>query len=157
MTKEQFEQLSIGDYVTGSKPGTVVRVTDINRRRGLVCTGGTWRKRQDVKPTATWQDRLATRLPPVREYRFPVTMLARLGLVQSAIVTTVRRAGEGGYVGTQTSLRLDLRLEVSASTFHAAYKNLNILGLVTMEKIGSSYNRFRVSEEALEHLVGTDC
>lgn len=150
MTKEQFEQLNIGDHVTGTKNGTLVRVIDIQRDRQLVNTGGTWRRRQDIYMPDGSKDSLATRLPAIKQYTFPVHMLKKHGLIQSAILVTVRRAGPEGYVGTLTSLNQATQLGVAQATFFAAWKNLHTPRLVTMQKIGSKYNRFQLSEEALK-------
>lgn len=150
MTKEQFEQLKIGDTVLSPKAGEHRVVTDIHRGKQLINTGGTWRRRQDVTVPEEWKDSLGTHLPEVKEYTFPIPMLKKLGLIQSAIVVTVRRAGKEGYVGTLTALRLALQLDIPQATFFAAWKNLHILRLVTMEKIGSKYNRFQLSEEAMK-------
>lgn len=153
MTKEQFEQLKIGDTVLGTRSGSTLTVTDIHRQRELISTGGAWRRRQDVSVPEEWKDNTATVLPEIKEYTFPISMLKRLGLIQSAIVVTVRRAGPDGYVGTLTSLRQALQLDIPQATFFAAWKNLHILRIVTMQKIGSKYNRFHLDEEALKNLL----
>jgi len=150
MTKEQFEQLKIGDHVTGTKNGTLVKILDIQRDRQLVNTGGTWRRRQDIKMPDAAKDNLATRLPAIKQYTFPVHMLKKHGLIQSAILVTVRRAGPDGYVGTLTSLNQAIQLDLPQATFHTVWKNLHTLGLVTMQKIDSKHNRFQLSEESLK-------
>ena len=150
MTKEQFEQLKIGDTVTGTKYGTVVKVLDIHRGKQLINTGGTWRRRQDIKIPEGTKDILDTRLPEIKQYTFPVAMLKKLGLIQSAIVVALRRAGPDGFVGTLMSLNQATQLEIPQTTFHKAWKNMHILGLVTMQKIDSKHNLFKLSDGTMK-------
>lgn len=153
MTKEQFEHLKIGDDVLNAKKDARVKVTDICRRRGLLCTGGTWRKRSDVEMPEGWENSNLTKLPPVRKYTFPVAMLAEMGLIQSAIIVTLQRCSGCCFVGSLTSLRLALQLDIPNATFFAAYKKLHKEGYISMERLGAWGSRYSLNEEKIKHLL----
>lgn len=150
MTKEQFESLNIGDMVLGTQGGKELRVTDICRTRGLICTGGTWRKRSAVAVPDNWDDKFRTRLEPVYRYSFSVKMLRRFGLVISATILTLKRAGKDGFVGSNENLCDALQIGVPRSTFYAFYKRMCAENIITVEKTSTSLKRYRLNEDAVK-------
>lgn len=149
MTKEQFESLKIGDIVLSASSGKQLRVTDICRNRGLLCTGGTWRKRSAVSVPEDWQDKYRTSLPPVREYTFSTKMLQRFGLVVSATILTLRRAGEEGFIGSNENLCDALQIGIPHSTFYAFYKRMVSDKVIVVERTPTRLNRYRLNEETV--------
>lgn len=152
MTKEQFETLRIGDLVLGTKKKEV-RVTDICRTRGLICTGGIWRKRADVALPERQKEKLRTKLAPIHHYTFSVKLLQKYGLVISATILTLKRCGSEGFVGSNENLCESLQLGVPKSTFYAFYKRMCKENIIIVERTSTNICRYSLNEEAVKEFL----
>lgn len=151
MTEKQFEQLKIGDKVMNSSLTKVVTVQDINRPKGLVNTGGAWRKYRGISMSDRPVLSTFTRLEPVTQITLPVKMLKRYPLIDVVTIETIRRAGTEGFIGTNETLRNATQIcTAGISMFTLVILRLSRDGLITRERLAHSTTRFMVNEEKLK-------
>ena len=154
MTTNQFNNLKIGDIVMNANCTAEVAVMDINRNRGLVNTGGAWRKYTTIRfPKEKELPSEFTRLPKVTHMTFSVKMINRFSLAESAIIHTVLRAGESGFVGTYESLCEASRICASTSSANVVIPRLCRERIITRDNLANKVTRFRLNMEEVEEYL----
>ena len=141
MTTNQFNNLKIGDIVMNANCTAEVAVMDINRNRGLVNTGGAWRKYTTI------------RFPKETHMTFSVKMINRFSLAESAIIHTVLRAGEDGFVGTNESLCEASQICASTSSANVVIPRLCRERIITRDNLANKVTRFRLNMEEVEEYI----
>ena len=147
MTEKQFESLKVGDKVMNNALTKEVPVIDINRQKGIINTGGAWRRFKNVKLAGIPVPDHFTRLEPLTHITLPVKMLKRYPLLDTVILHTILRAGPDGFVGTNETLCDATQLCRSAGTFNVIIMRLVREGLVIRENLAKKVTRFLVDEE----------
>lgn len=148
MTKEQFMKLKIGDRVLSSDGSSILPVTDLHRDKGLVSTGGRWMKFRGVA-LAYEQGCKPTTIDPPTHITFSVAMLKELGLIGSAIVHAIRRAGPEGFVGSNEALVRAAGFADVRGSYGFLVRPLVDKNVVRRELIARTVTRFTLVEENL--------
>lgn len=154
MTLNQFNNLKIGDIVMNANCTAEVAVMDINRNRGLVNTGGAWRKYTTIRfPKEKELPSEFTRLPKVTHMTFSVKMINKFSLVESAIIHTILRAGEDGFVGTNESLCEASQICASTCSANIVIPRLCKARIITRDNLAYRVTRFRINMNAVEEYL----
>lgn len=103
MTIDQFNSLRIGHEVMRTDGSGTLRVTEIDRAGRRIQTSGPWRyyKHVDLPPASL---NMTPRIELPQEVTYPVSMLKKYGLIQTAIILAVQKAGPGGFIGDMDTL-----------------------------------------------------
>lgn len=154
MTSNQFNNLKIGDIVMNANCTAEVSVMDINRNRGLVNTGGAWRRYTTIRFASS--KKLSddfTQLPPVTHMTFSVKMLNKFMVSEAAIIHTIIRAGEDGFVGNNETLCEASQICTSTCSANVIIPRLCREGLITREHMAHSMTRFRINMDAVKEYL----
>lgn len=154
MTLKQFNTLQIGDMVMNSNRTAEIPVSDINRNRGLICTGGSWRNYIAVRLPRTKELPVNfTVLEPVTHITFSVKMINRFALAEAAIILTVLRAGDDGFVGTNETLCAAAQVCVSAASANIIIPRLCKEGILRREPLAHSATRYHLNRQLIEEYL----
>lgn len=150
MTTKQFNELHIGDMVMNNALTKEVPVLDINRKLGSINTGGSWRRYKNVKLAGMPVPEHFTCLEPVTHVTLSMNMLKRYSLLDAIIISTIRRAGPEGYIGTNETLCEHTQLCRSISTFNTIISRLTHEGIVIRENLAKKASRYTIDAEKAE-------
>lgn len=148
MTKDQFMNLKIGDRVLSSDRSAVLSITDIHRDKGLVNTGKHWMSFRGVTLVAEEKYKL-TEIEPPTHILFSVAMLKEFGLIGSAIILAIRRAGPEGFVGSNESLVRASGFADVRGSYGFLVRPLVDKNVVRRELVSRTVTRFTLVEENL--------
>ena len=153
MTEKQFNQLKVGDIVMNNALTKQVQVLDICRNRGLINTGGAWRKYKGVYLARGPLPEHFTRLEPVTHFNLSIKALKRYSLLEVIIIHTIHRAGPKGFIGNNETLREATQMNNSIATINLLMSHLTRDGIVIRECLAGKASRFTINEElAKEYL-----
>ena len=153
MTEKQFNQLRVGDMVMNRTLTKEVPVIDINRKNGLINTGGSWRRHKDVRMAGVTVEE-PTVLAPVTHITFSVKSLKRYPILDMVILKTILRAGPGGFIGTSASLCEATQICKSQSVFKKIIFIMDRDKIIVREPLPLKLTRFTVNmDKAKDYLL----
>lgn len=147
MTAKQFQQLKVGDIVMNSALTKEVKVLDISRSKGLINTGGAWRRFKGVCLAGIPKPENFTRLEPVTHVTLSIKALKRFSLVEVLLVDAIRRAGPNGFLGNNETLLRATQMDKSIHTANVLLNRLVRDGIVIRENLANKATLFFVDEE----------
>ena len=124
-----------------------VQVLDICRQRGLINTGGAWRKYRSVCLTRVALPEHFTRLEPVTHFNLSVKALKRYSLLEVILINTIHRAGPSGFIGSNETLRDATQMQHSIATINLLMSRLTRDGIIIRDCLANKASVFTINEE----------
>ena len=153
MTEKQFNELHVGSMVMNRQLTKDVPVIDINRKAGLINTGGSWRRYKDVRMTGVTVEE-PTILQPISHFTFAVKSLKRYPILDMVILKTILRAGPGGFIGTSASLCEATLICGSQSAFKKIIFIMDRDKIINRDPLPNKLTRFTVNmDKAKDYLL----